>query len=73
MTMFNPTEHLRYHVGQQACLLFLIEALLKLLLPAFPFTELIVAQGSVVGGFYTVKTISNINKAKYEQPKITGE
>ena len=72
--MFKPNgQHMRYHAGQQACVLFLAEALLKVAFPVFPFAELIVAQSSIVGGFFAVKTISNINKAKYEQPKITGE
>lgn len=71
--MLSPSQHFRYHSVQQACLLFLAEALLKAALPGFPFSELILAQGAIVGGFLTVKTISNVDKAKYEKPISNGD
>ena len=49
--------------------LALVEGVIKTILAAFPLTEVFSIQGVLFGGYMTVKTISNIDEAKYENHK----
>jgi uncharacterized membrane protein YfcA len=42
--------------------LFLMEAILKMLIAEFPLTELLTAQGLVVGAYLGAKTTNNIKE-----------
>lgn len=48
-------------------LLYLLEALLKVYVKELPFTELIAAQGVLVGAYVGAKTANNIKEKKYEE------
>jgi hypothetical protein len=71
--MINTTEHSRLDLVRELCILFFIEAIVATAFKAFPFAELIVAQGSVVGGYLAAKTVSNVNQAKYEKRNPVGD
>lgn len=71
--MMLNKEHSRLNLVREVCLLFLIEACVYTLAPVFPFTEVIMAQSSIVGGYLAVKTVSNVNQAKYERRNIIGD
>jgi len=71
--MISPAERSRLILVQQACVLFLIEGLIKTLFGKFPFVELVAAQVSILGGYLAVKTISNVDRAKYEKRNIVGD
>ncbi len=45
--------------------LALVEGFLKAVLPGFPLTEVFALQGTVYGGYIAVRTLSNMNEAKY--------
>jgi len=45
--------------------LALIEGLIKQFLTGFPLTEVFALQGTVYGGYIAVRTMSNMNEAKY--------
>lgn len=61
----SEIEHTRLElVYRSAFILAPIEGLLKVLLPAFPLTELFAFEGMIIGGYLTVKTISNYNQWK---------
>jgi len=45
--------------------LFLIEGVLRILFPNFPLTELLSAQGILIGGYLGVKTVNNIKDKGY--------
>jgi hypothetical protein len=53
--------------------LLLIEAVLKLLFPAFPLVELMSAQGVLIGGYLGAKTANNIKDKKNGNEIITGD
>jgi hypothetical protein len=42
-----------------------VEALVRAVWPSFPITELYSIQSIAFGGYMTVRTISNIDEAKY--------
>jgi len=42
-----------------------VEALVRMVWPAFPITELYSIQGVAFGGYMTARTWSNIDEAKY--------
>ena len=42
-----------------------VEALVRMVWPAFPITELYSIQGVAFGGYMTARTVSNIDEAKY--------
>jgi hypothetical protein len=60
------TESSRFQLTIGCLALYFVEGILKALLPSFPFVEAIAAEGAVAAYYLTTKTISNINKAKYE-------
>jgi hypothetical protein len=59
-------RHVRFWVGVGGCALFLIEGLLRAVLKEFPFLECVSAQGVIIAALMAVRTISNMNKAKYD-------
>lgn len=73
MTMIKDIEHSRQDLVREACVLFFVEAVVSTIFKGFPFAELLMAQVSLVGGYLTAKTVSNMNQAKYDKPKIVGE
>lgn len=60
------TESSRFQLAIGCIALYFVEGVIKALLPAFPYVEAIAAEGAVAAYYLTTKTISNINKAKYE-------
>lgn len=59
-------ESSRFQLALGCLALYFVEGILKALLPSFPYVEAIAAEGAVAAYYLTTKTISNINKAKYD-------
>ena len=49
--------------------LALVEGIIKTLAQGFPLTEVFSIQAVVFGGYMAVKTVSNMDEAKYENGK----
>ncbi len=54
----------RFKLSLIALGLFFIEAWVKMLVPEFPFTGLMAAQGVIVGGYLGAKTTNNIKEKR---------
>ncbi len=54
----------RWKLTLIAISLFLIEGAITVFVPEFPLTELLAAQGAVIGGYLGAKTVNNIKEGK---------
>jgi hypothetical protein len=64
--MFSEQTRFKLAIGIIA--LYFIEGIVKALMPAFPFTEAIAAEGAVCAYYFTVRTINDVKQMKYDAP-----
>lgn len=65
MTTGNKITQTRFKIALITVALFLIEGAIKAFAPIFPLTEVLAAQGLVVGAYFGAKTANNITEVKY--------
>ena len=58
-------EKTRFYLAIGVLCMYFIQGIIKAFLPEFPYVEAIAAEGAIAGYFFTVKTVSNMNQAKY--------
>jgi hypothetical protein len=58
-------EKTRFILAIGVLALYFVQGIIKAFQPSFPYVEAIAAEGAIAAYYFTTKTISNMNQAKY--------
>jgi len=67
------TSQTRFKLAVGLLVLYLVEGIVKALLPSFPIEVVVGAQGGVVVYYFTVKTVNNNSYNKLQGVRSTNE